>query len=66
MTTLQKDLKPDQNEPKATCTLNQINLKTTNFSPDIASVHTRPDKCDNGVFDAKTDKMFSVHIIVFE
>ena len=36
------------------------------FSPDRPSVHTKPEKFENGVFVAKTNKMFSVHIIVFE
>ena len=36
------------------------------FSPGRPSVHTKPDKFENVVFVSTTDKMFSVHILVYE
>ena len=41
-------------------------FENATFSPDRSSVHTKQDKFENGVFVAKTDKMLSVHIVVFE
>ena len=41
-------------------------FENATFSPDRPSVHSMPDKFENGVLVVKKDKMFSVHIIVFE
>ena len=41
-------------------------MENATFSPDRPSIHTKPDKFENGVLVVKTDKMFSVHIIVFK